>query len=310
MKAILTGGTGFIGRYVVAELLKSGANVTVLTSSPSSMPFHNSSVKTITAGYQFKELAQRLSGKTYDIFYHLGWAGVSGKEKNNIPLQLSNIETSLDMLRLSKSLKCKLFLAAGTVAEYVYNECVIDFSRKQTPIDIYGATKTSVHYLLEAVAAQLGQDMIWTVLPSTYGEGRTEDNILTYTITTLLDGKYPVYGNLQSNWDFVYVSDVAKAIIKIGEKGRHNITYGIGSGTHKTLREYVLTIRDMINPSLPLGIGEKTPPPERKISSPGIMPSSCINIEPLTRDTGWKPEIPFEEGIQKTIQYYETKRKR
>ncbi len=66
----------------------------------------------------------------------------------------------------------------------------------------------------------------------------------------------------------------------------------------------------MINPSLPLGIGEKTPPPERKISSPGIMPSSCINIEPLTRDTGWKPEIPFEEGIQKTIQYYETKRKR
>lgn len=72
MKAILTGGTGFIGRYVVAELLKSGANVTVLTSSPSSMPFHNSSVKTINAGYQFKELAQRLSGKTYDIFYHLG----------------------------------------------------------------------------------------------------------------------------------------------------------------------------------------------------------------------------------------------
>ena len=174
-------------------------------------------MKIIHTTYQYDDLARQLSGEKFDIFYHLGWAGVDGKEKNNISLQLSNIQTSLDMLHLSKFLKCNLFLAAGTVAEYVFNEHVIDFSKKQTPNDVYGATKTSVHYLLEAVAAQLEQDMIWAVLPSTYGEGRTEGNILTYTITTLLEGKCPEYGNLQSMWDFVYVTDVAKAIIKIGE---------------------------------------------------------------------------------------------
>ncbi len=307
MKAIITGGTGFIGRHVVAELLNLGVDVTILTSilPPPDCPHakNHSLLKIIHTTYQYDDLARQLSGEKFDIFYHLGWAGVDGKEKNNIPLQLSNIQTSLDMLHLSKFLKCNLFLAAGTVAEYVFNEHVIDFSKKQTPNDVYGATKTSVHYLLEAVAAQLEQDMIWAVLPSTYGEGRTEGNILTYTITTLLEGKCPEYGNLQSMWDFVYVTDVAKAIIKIGELGKHNRTYGIGSGTHQTLREYICTIRDLIDPKLPLGIG-KIENSVGKTHHINILPSSCINIEPLTSDTGWEPVITFEEGIQRTIQYY------
>ena len=233
----------------------------------------------------------------------IGWAGVDAKDKNDISMQLSNIRTSLDMLKLSRHLECNLFLAAGTVAEYVFNEHIIDFTKKQTPNDVYGAVKTSVHYLLEIVAEQLGQDMIWTVLPSTYGEGRTTGNILTYTITTLLEGSRPKYGNLQSMWDFAYVTDVAKAIIKIAESGRHNMTYGIGSGTHQTLRKYICTIRDLIDPKLPLGIGELENSAGKR-GDMNILPSSCINIEPLTRDTGWKPAVTFEEGIKKTIQYY------
>ena len=82
------------------------------------------------------------------------------------------------------------------------------------------------------------------------------------------------------------------------------MTYGIGSGEHRTLKEYVCTIRDMINPKLPLGIGEL-----QKQSGGGRnlikqTPSSCINIEKLTEDTGWMPKVSFEEGIRRTIRYY------
>lgn len=255
MKVIITGGTGFIGRQVVNQLLNKNVQVTVLTSDVA-VSDNRPLVTIVHTTYVYEELLQKLSGKTYDIFYHLGWAGVDGKQKNNIPLQLSNIQASIDMLKLSRALECELFVAAGTVAEYVFNENIIDFSMKQTPNDVYGATKTAVHYLLEAIAEQLGQDIIWAVLPSTYGEGRQESNILTYTITMLLSEKYPRYGDLQSMWDFVYVTDVARAIIQIAERGRHNMTYGIGSGKHQTLKEYVCIIRDMINPKLPLGIGE------------------------------------------------------
>ena len=230
----------------------------------------------------------------FTIWDGLVWGGV---DKNNIFLQSSNIQVAIDMLRLSKDVGCTLFVAAGTVAEYVFCKNVIDFSLKQTPNDIYGATKVAVHYLLEAIAKQIGQDMIWAVLPSTFGEGRKEDNIITYTIMTLLRGEYPRYGRLEQIWDFLYVEEVARALAELGEKGKHNMTYGIGSGVYKPLKDYIYIIRDMINPELPLGIGER-------VCEYAEPESSCVNIEQLTRDTGFIPQISFEEGIKRTIEYY------
>lgn len=297
MKVLITGGTGFIGRYVVRELAKRGAEVTLLTSGSTYHQFEESRLEIVNTTYEYSDLLKKLCGRKYDIFYHLGWAGVGGGEKNNIILQCSNIQVAIDMMRLSKDVGCSLFVTTGTVAEYAFCKEVIDFSLRQTPNDVYGATKVAVHYLLEAVAKQIQQDMIWAVLPSTFGEGRKRDNIITYTIVTLLQGKRPQYGTLEQMWDFLYVEEVARALADIGEKGRHNMTYGIGSGEYRLLKDYICTIRDMIDPTLPLGIGELI----RKAAEPI---SSCVNIEQLTNDTGFVPKISFEEGIRRTIKYY------
>lgn len=298
-KVILTGGSGFVGKYVINDLIGRGIHVTVLTSNVNY--YNNNTLVDIiyTTTYNYEELLKRMQGKRYDIFYHLGWGGVNGTEKNNIQLQISNIQVAVDMLKLSKNLECSVFVAAGTVAEYVFCEDVIDFSEKQTPNDVYGATKVAVHYLLEAVAKEIEQNMIWAVLPSTFGEGRSGENIITYTITSLLKGECPEYGNLKQMWDFLYVTEVARALVDIGEKGNVNTTYGIGSGKYRPLSEYICTIRDMINPALPLGIGKKK---SRCVEAF----SSCVNIEPLTKDTGFVPKISFEEGMVRTIEYYKS----
>ena len=293
---ILTGGSGFIGAHVINDLVSRGIHVTVLTSNKD---FYNDNllVDIIYTSYDYDEIMKKVRGKKYDVFYHLGWGGVNGSDKNNIELQISNIQISIDMLKVSKELDCSVFIAAGTVAEYVFCEGVIDFEEKQTPNDMYGATKVAVHYLLEAVAKEIEQNIIWVILPSTYGEGRSGENILTYTIISLLRGECPIYGQLNQMWDFLYVTEVARALVEIGKKGKMNMTYGIGSGEYRSLREYICIIRDMINPELPLGIGKKK-------SGKRETFSSCVNIESLTRDTGFVPKISFEEGIVKTIEYY------
>ena len=66
--------------------------------------------------------------------------------------------------------------------------------------------------------------------------------------------------------------------------------------SYKCLKEYIEIIRDIIDPCLELGIGQKT----------GIQSnvlSSCVDIYDLVKDTGFKTEISFEEGIQRTIKY-------
>lgn len=296
MKALVTGGTGFIGKYVVSELIRRGTEVTFLTSNLSYRHCEKEKVRIVYTTYEFNDLAEKLPEENYDVFYHLGWAGVGGKDKNNILLQTSNIQVAIDMLRLAKKFGCALFVAAGTVAEYFFGNGTIDFTMKQTPNDVYGATKVAIHYLLEAIAKEIKQDMIWAVLPSTYGEGRKEDNIITYTITTLLKGEKPQYGSLEQMWDFLYVTEVARAIVDIGQKGKHNTTYGIGSGRYRPLKEYIYVIRNMIDSNLPLGINERVVEDETFCS--------CVNIEQLTADTGFVPCVSFEEGIERTILYY------
>lgn len=296
-KVIITGGTGFIGSWLVKELVSRNVEVTILTSKISKFCAKNPLLKVVYVDYNKIHLLSLQLGQSYDAFYHLGWNGVGGKDKNNMSLQLSNISDSIEFLKLATELSCKVFIAAGTVAEYVFNKDVIDFSLRQTPNDIYGATKVSVHYLLETIARQMEQNMIWVVLPSTFGEGRREDNIISYTITSLLRKEKPIYGSLEQMWDFLYVSEVARALADIGEKGKYNTTYGIGSGEYKPLKTYVEIIRDMIDPNLPIGINELLV----KVGQPS---SSCVNIDHLYQDTGFKPMVSFEEGMLKTIEYY------
>ena len=299
--AVVTGGTGFIGSWLIEELLRNGIKVVALVRS------RNRVLKDIASHSNCRivegEISDILSEQIfmeegYDVFYHLGWGGVSPEHKNDVRVQLNNIDMTLHAIELAKNIGCKKFIASGTVAEYAFCEDIMDVNARQTPNDMYGAAKVATHYFLEVRAKQLRIPFIWTVIPSTFGERRTDNNIITYTIRTLLRGEKPFYGNLEQMWDFLYVAEVVRALRCIGEKGIPGKTYGIGSGVYKPLREYIIAIRDMIDPSLELGIGEH-PNMSRQTFS------SCVNIYDLIKDTGFVQKISFEEGIKRTIAYWQ-----
>lgn len=299
-RVIITGGTGFIGSWLVDKLINEGIEVIVLVrdlEKISRSPDKKHPLKKIILYYseEYKKLCTE--NNNIDVFYHLAWEGVSAKLKNESELQLDNIRFSLEMLELARILKVKRFIATGTVAEYAFSENIINVNGRQTPNDMYGAAKIAAHYMMETRARNLNIPFNWVVIPSTFGEGRREDNIITYTITSLLKGQRPQYGNLLQMWDFLYVKEVARALYLIAKKGKTDVTYGIGSGVFKPLKNYIVQIRDLINPELELGIGDIPSFSEKTFSS-------CVSIYDITKDTGFVPEITFEEGIQRTILYY------
>lgn len=297
-RVIITGGTGFIGQRLVKELLKKDVEVVLLSKSVEIKLEEVLKDKvTIVPVKSYLDALNDVE-KGFDVFYHLGWAGVDSKKKNDVYLQLDNIKNSIEAMSVSKELKCQKFIGGGTVAEYTFNENEINPSLKQTPNDMYGAAKVATHYMLEVYAKNLELNMIWAILPSTFGEGRRTDNILTYTICKLLKREVPLYGDLEQMWDFLYVEEVARALVKLGERGLPGVTYGIGSGQYHKLKEYIMQIRDMIDPSLELGIG--------RLETNSNF-SSCVNIERLMMDTGFVPQISFEEGMRRTIAYYRDK---
>ena len=297
-RAVVTGGTGFIGSWLIMELLKNSYQVTAIVRNsgkliPEILDDPNCNVIEKNLNDVCKE---DFSEDIYDCFFHLAWVGVSPENKNDELSQISNITMSIKALELCNKINCGLFIASGTVAEYSLCDDIMDVNARQTPNDMYSAAKVSTHYFLEVRARQLGQNFIWTVIPSTFGERRTGNNIITYTIRSLLRGEKPLYGDLNQMWDFLYVGEVAKALRLIGEKGKTGKIYGIGSGEYKPLKEYIKRIRDIVNPEIELGIGELPAMSKQTFSS-------CVNIYDLVRDTGFKPEISFDEGSIKTLAY-------
>lgn len=296
-KAIVTGATGFIGRWLVKELVENNVEVFAIVRnvvSDSDEVLMNNLVHQV----KINEVDLHLDDMdNADAFFHLAWGGVSSELKNDWDIQMNNIDLSVKMLDLAKRLNVDKFIATGTVAEYSFCEDVMDVYAKQTPNDMYGAAKTATHYLLEVRARLIGMPFIWAVIPSTFGEGRRDKNIITYTITSLLNDEKPKFGYLTQMWDFLYVSEVVRALRLIGEKGKADKIYGIGSGVYKPLKEYIEIIRDEINPDLELGIGD-IPSYSDKVFS------SCVSISELSKDTGFLPKVSFEDGIKRTIRYF------
>lgn len=294
-KVVITGGTGFIGSWLVKEMINNGIDVILLVRDKSKCNYTDS--VGIVEYYSDEYYRLEMHDSEVEVFYHLAWEGVAPEKKNDRSIQVKNIDLSLEMLEFAQKIHAKRFIATGTVAEYAFCEDIMDVYAKQTPNDLYGASKTAAHYMLETWARNIGMPFNWVVIPSTFGEGRRDNNILTYTIRTLLKGEKPSYGYLNQMWDFLYVAEVARALKLIGEKGKPGKIYAIGSGIYKPLREYVEIIRNCINPNLLLGIGERPELSDKAFSS-------CVSIKELTEDTGFRPEISFENGIKKTIEYY------
>ncbi len=298
-KAIVTGASGFIGGWLTLELLDAEYEVVVVVRNSQKLITEISSNPHVTVIEKDLNnlVPEDFPPGQYNVFFNLAWEGVPPELKNDYHLQFTNISMAMGMLRVCHDIGCDLFIGTGTVAEYALTTDVMDLRSQQRPNDMYGAAKVSTHFFLDVGARTLGQNFIWVVIPSTFGERRLDNNIITYTIKSLIKGEKPLYGNLNQMWDFLYVSEVVRALRLIAEKGNRGMVYGIGSGQYKPLKEYIYKIKEIMNSDVELGIGEIPSQNDRSFSS-------CVNIYDLIKDTGFNPRVSFEEGITRTVEFW------
>jgi len=162
------------------------------------------------------------------------------------------------------------------------------------PENGYGIAKLSAGYMSRIECQKYSIDHIWTRILSIYGPGDGSATMISNTIRQLLAGEKPALTAGIQMWDYLYSGDAAKAFHALAEYGVSGKTYTLGSGIAKPLKNYIELLRDAINPSLPLGFGEIPYGPLQ------VMHLQA-DISELQKDTGFTPEIPFEVGIQHTI---------
>lgn len=235
-----------------------------------------------------------------DVFYHLAWIGVRPEDRKNFDVQIRNIRMTLDCLKLAAERKVKRFVMPGSTNEYLYSGALINAETVPTPQDDYGSVKVALRYLAQQYAKDNGIEFLYAVITGIYSEQRNDNNVISYTIKTLLNGCVPHLSKCEQLWDYVYIDDVVEALYLIGEKGRPGALYAVGHGDNWPLINYINVIHEKINPSLPLGIGDVP-------YSSESLPMSCVDMEDLERDTGFEPKVSFEDGISRVIKQMEKK---
>lgn len=299
-KVIVIGANGFIGSHLTQRLVDNGYQVIAFVARGFDYS-HVLCMKGVKClEFELSKMNEYDGNKDIinaDILFHMAWVGVSSDLKNDAQTQASNILYGLNVLEFAFRNDIKRVIVPGSASEYSCSDGVIDGNNIPAPADLYSACKVATRYLCQTFAIQKNIDLIWTAITSIYGPGRHDNNLITYAITTLLKGEKTSFTGLQQYWDYLYIDDLITALILIGEKGKRGSIYPIGTGDSKKMSEYVHILRDEINPSLPIGIGE-LPYKNNKIDN------QIIDVSKLKLDTGFNPKYSFEEGIKKTIDYF------
>ncbi len=298
--AVVTGPTGAIGIALCEKLLRENVTVYAVCRPGSSrikdLPKAAALHVVECDAKELATLPQKMEGVSVDAFFHFAWAHTIGQGRNDMPAQIENIQSTIDAVRAAKALGCQVFLGAGSQAEYGRVEGLLKSDTPAFPENGYGMAKLCAGQMSRVEAKALDIDHVWVRILSVYGPHDGPMTMISGTIRKLLAGERPALTAGIQRWDYLYAGDAADAFYLAACHGRNGAVYPLGSGQAMPLKDYIIQMRDAIDPALPLGLGEVPYGPLQ------VMHLQA-DISALQADTGFAPKTPFAEGIRRTMDW-------
>jgi len=300
MRALVTGATGFVGSHLTELLLSKGASVAVIHRASSDLWRIRESLPRLTRIegdlLETDAIKGQIADFAPDVLFHLAWHGTGNTYRNDRIQVEKNLQPTLDLVDLAAEAGCKTWIGLGSQAEYGPQSNVIREDAPVNPTTLYGATKLSTYLLAQHIAREVGMRFAWLRLFSCYGPKDNPDWMIPYLIEKLRRREKPSLTAGEQKWDYLYVKDAAEAICQVAANSDVSGVFNLGSGETRTIRWIVEYIRDLIDPSLPLGFGEIPYRPDQ------IMRLQA-NIGRLN-DIGWHPSVRLEDGLRHTVEWH------
>ena len=303
-KAVVTGATGAIGRALIKVCIEAGYEVLTVVhrGSPRAVELermeHCRVLRLDLGEYDnaIEEMEkQGLEPGGYELFFHLAWMAPFGKDRDNLALQVDNIRASLAAVRFAKALGCSTFIGTGSQAEYGRVEGVLTPETPAFPETGYGITKLCAGQLTRLSCEQLGMRHIWCRVLSVYGPYDRDQTLISTAVISMMKGEQAAFSPCDQMWDYIYSDDAARAILLAGQNGESGKVYMIGSGEVHPLREYIEKIAAVTGYRGEIVFGM------RPYNDKQVM---YLQADPTTlRELGFRPQVSFEEGIRRILEW-------
>ncbi len=293
MKIFITGGVGFIGSNLTPQLLKRNHKL-LLLSRKSVRASKNSRVKFVKG--DLKDIGKWANGvKKFkpDVVIHLAWEGLESYDFTPKTCK-KNLVNSLNLIYFAAEIGTKKFLSIGSSWEYGSARGKFsESSRLKAPSHVPDLvfTKRTIQALGEEVALNSKMQFLWPRLFFAYGPGQKSRALIPSLVKSFRSGTPPKIKNKTGGNDFVYIEDVADAIVKIIERCKKpSAIYNIGSGKITSVAEVANKVAGNFNrPSL--------------LKKPKKPRGFYADISKIKREVGWRPKTTIAEGVKKTVEY-------
>ena len=302
MKTILvTGGAGFIGSTLVPMLVERGYGVRVLDnlSVGSTAALADWPVDFVVGDIRDQAAVARAVDGVDGIVHLAAHTNVIDSQSKPREDMEVNVGGTLNMLLAARDHGVGRFVMASSNAPV--GECTppIDESKPARPLSPYGASKLAGEGYCSAFYGSYGLGTVVLRFANVYGPKSVhKGSVVAKFIREVMAGKaLTIYGDGAQTRDFIYSEDLCRAIIAGLESDRGGETYQVATGIETSVSELVQLLQTAM-PDYTIKIvheGQRA----------GEIIKNYSSIEKARRELGWAPEMPLEEGLARTVTWFQ-----
>ncbi len=303
MKCLILGGGGFLGSHLSEALLAQGHDVCIF-DRPNLARFKtfegNESAEWIEGDFINREhVAQAVCG--CDIIFHLVSTTLPRSSNENPVYDIeTNIIGTLHLLDAARKsgVRKVIFISSGGTIYGIPQILPIPESHPTDPVCSYGIGKLAIEKYLSLYNLLHDLDYCVLRLANPFGE-RQRISAAQGAVTVFLDKalrgeKIEIWGDGSVVRDYFYVSDAVSALVKAMTYHGDSRVFNIGSGSGLSLNDILVSIEQLLGR-----------PVSRTYLSPRPfdVPKNVLDISLASRALGWRPQVPYSEGLARTAQW-------
>jgi GDP-L-fucose synthase len=301
MRYLVTGGAGFLGARIVAELHANGVSDVFVPRS---------------ADYDLRTehgIGAVLADARPEVVIHAAGlsGGIGANRSRPAEMFYDNAVMGIQMMEFARRSGVEKFVTVGTVCSYPkfapapFREQDLWMGYPEETNAAYGIAKKSLLVMGDAYRAQYGLNVIHLLLVNLYGPGDKFDPKDSHVIAALIrrfieaadDGADSVvlWGTGEASREFIYVDDAATAIVGAALRYNGAAPVNIGSGSEITIRRLAETVAELVGYE---GRIEWDP------TMPDGQPKRLLDVERAATEFGFRAQTPLAVGLAATIDWY------
>lgn len=306
-KILVTGGVGFLGRYVVEELQRQGAK-----------PEHIIIPRKTDCDLRVRENCERVTVGV-DIVIHLA-GNVGGIGKNQqLPgtLFFDNAVMGIELMEAARKNNVQKFVCVSTVCAYPkytpapFREDDLWAGYPEETNAPYGLAKKMLLVQAQSYRQQFGFNAIYLLPVNMYGPGDNFDPASSHVIPALIrkiieaqergEQEIEIWGDGTPTREFLYAADSARGIVMATELYNKSEPVNLGTGEEISIKDLAALIAELLD-----WHGEF----KWNVSKPNGQPRRLLDVSRAAREFNFKAEISFRNGLASTIAWYKEERKK